>query len=161
MSIRMKVYFNVLAVITFIALMTYLLDGANSLNRVKSPLVDGTKTIIDQDQSGNFVTIGTINDTTTSMLIDTGATSVVVSEQIAERANLILVSQVEVVTVNGTTKGYTTIIKNLQIGNLSGENIEAVIVPSVQISHTLIGMSFLEKVDFEKYGSQLILRPQQ
>ncbi len=160
MSIRMKMYFNVLAVISFIALITYLLDRPKSLNSVRPPIVEGTKTIIEQDGSGNFIVMGTIDNISISMLIDTGASSVVVSEKMAERAGLSSDSQVEIATANGITKGYTAIIKNIQIGNLLGENVEAVIVPNLQISHALIGMSFLKKVNFEKYGSHLILTPQ-
>ena len=160
MSIRMKVYFNVLAVVFFIALMTYLLDRPKSLNSVRSPIVEGTKTIIEQDGSGNFIVMGTIDNISISMLIDTGASRVVVSEKMAEKAGLFSDSKVEVATANGITNGYTAVIKNIQIGNLLGENIEAVIVPNLRISHALIGMSFLKKVNFEKYGSQLILSPQ-
>ena len=53
-------------------------------------------------------------------------------------------------TANGASDGYLTIVRKIQIGNLQGENIDAVVVPNIEIPHVLVGMSFLKNINFEK-----------
>ena len=93
------------------------------------------------------------------MLIDTGASTIVVSKRLARKAGLTENARIRVVTANGVAEGYSSIVDVIQIGNLIGRNIEAIVVPNMQISHALIGMSFLENINFQKRRNQLILSP--
>jgi len=158
-TLPIKTWLNALAVISFLALMTYLLHEDQKVKTSHPPAIKGTKTFISQDELGNFITWGKIGDITSSMLIDTGASTLVLSEKLARKIGLSGKKRIKVATANGMTEGYLTVIKNIQIGNLKGENIEAIVVPNLGVPHVLVGMSFLETLNFEKKGSQLILQP--
>ena len=93
------------------------------------------------------------------MLIDTGASTLVVAESFALEIGLPKLRRVMVNTANGASEGYLTIVRRIQIGNLRGENIDAVVVPNIEIPHVLVGMNFLKNINFEKSGRQLILQP--
>ena len=78
------------------------------------------------------------------MLIDTGASTLVLSESFALKIGLPKLRQVMVNTANGASEGYLSIVRKIQIGNLEGKNIDAVVVPNIEIPHVLVGMSFLK-----------------
>ena len=158
-KLQAKTILNVLAVISFLGLMTYLLTAVQQNAISPTPLVIGTTTIVNQDPYGNYVTEGTIEGFDCSMLIDTGASTLVVAEAFALEIGLPKLRQVMVNTANGASEGYLTIVRKIQIGNLQGENIDAVVVPNIEIPHVLVGMSFLKTINFEKNGRQLILQP--
>ena len=158
-KLHAKTILNVLAVISFLGLMTYLLTADQQKVTTSVPLVLGTKTIINQDSHGNYVTEGTIEGFDCSMLIDTGASTLVVAESFALEIGLPKLRRVMVNTANGASEGYLTIVRRIQIGSLLGKNIDAVIVPNIEIPHVLVGMNFLKNINFEKSGRQLILQP--
>ena len=158
-EIQIKTFLNVLAVASFLGLMTYLLTSEKQKEMSSATLVQGRKTIITQDMNGNFVTNGTIDGVGSSMLIDTGASTLVITESLAQKIGLLKRGRVAVNTANGTSEGYLTVVKEIKIGNLLGKNINAVVVPNMDIPHVLIGMSFLKTINFEKNGRQLILLP--
>ena len=139
--------------------MTFLFSKRETHLDPQTPKIEGDTTIINQDQSGNFLALGVINDIPVSMLIDTGASTIVVSKRLARKAGLTENARIRVVTANGVAEGYSSIVDVIQIGNLIGRNIEAIVVPNMQISHALIGMSFLENINFQKRRNQLILSP--
>ena len=158
-KLETKTVLNALAVTSFLGLMTYLLTVEQQKAVSSTSLVQGTKTIINQDSYGNYIAKGTIEDFDCSMLIDTGASTLVLSESFALKIGLPKLRQVMVSTANGASQGYLSIVRKIQIGNLQGENIDAVVVPNIEIPHVLVGMSFLKNINFEKSGRQLILQP--
>ena len=158
-KLQAKTILNALAVTSFLGLMTYLLTVEQQKAVSSTSLVQGTKTIINQDSYGNYITEGTIEHFNCSMLIDTGASTLVLSESFALKIGLPKLRQVMVNTANGASEGYLSIVRKIQIGNLEGKNIDAVVVPNLEIPHVLVGMSFLKTVNFEKSGRQLILQP--
>ena len=77
-KLQAKTILNILAVISFLGLMTYLLTVKQQKIASSAPVVLGTKTYINQDSYGNYVTEGTIEGFDCSMLIDTGAATLVI-----------------------------------------------------------------------------------
>ena len=110
-----------------------------------------------QNNSGHYITTGTINSNPVVFLLDTGATQVSIPAHIAQTLNLDTYGQYPVQTANGTVTVYRTKIESLSIGNLHLYNISAHINPGMQSDEILLGMSALKKVEFSQSGKELTL----
>jgi aspartyl protease family protein len=111
-----------------------------------------------KSRSGHYIANGKINDQVVKLMVDTGATDVVVSEKIAKKAGIRKRRQVTIVTANGETKGWSANITSLQLGQIEERDVRAVIVPSLGDMHALLGMSFLERLTFAQTGNELIIK---
>jgi aspartyl protease family protein len=114
--------------------------------------------ILLQNKQGHYVARGTINDTSVTFLLDTGATQVSIPGHIAEQLGLIAQGNYRVQTANGTVTVYETDITQLSLGNIFLYNVAAHINPAMKTDQILLGMSALKQVDFYQTGQQLILR---
>ncbi len=113
-----------------------------------------------QNKHGHYITLGEINSKTVIFLLDTGATDVSIPKQVADKLNLISMDSYQVSTANGYTTVYRSIIKELNIGDISLYNVEANINPSMKSDEILLGMSALKQLDFHQSGKILTLREQ-
>ncbi|MCI0999706.1 MULTISPECIES: TIGR02281 family clan AA aspartic protease [Ochrobactrum] len=111
--------------------------------------------------NGHFEVNGRVNGARVHFLVDTGASSVVLSQQDAERAGLDTGSlnyNVPVMTANGTASAASITIANLQIGNIERQNIRAMVTKEGLMTGSLLGMNFLQTLGgFTVRGDQLIL----
>ncbi|RUX34883.1 TIGR02281 family clan AA aspartic protease, partial [Mesorhizobium sp. M4A.F.Ca.ET.050.02.1.1] len=95
--------------------------------------------------------------------IDTGATLVAINTSTARRAGISLNPSDfihEVNTANGAIKAAVVTVERLQIGKISVENVQAVVIDDRALQTNLIGMSFLQRL--QKYqvenGSLLLVQ---
>lgn len=107
---------------------------------------------------GHYVTAGEIDGQAVEFMLDTGATAVVVPDQIARRLGLEYGMPVDMQTANGVITGYLTKLRQVSVGDISLENISAYINPREQSDDVLLGMSFLKKIEFTQRRDTLILR---
>jgi len=114
--------------------------------------------ILKQNRQGHYVTKGTINETSVTFLLDTGATQVSIPAHIADKLQLESYGNYPVQTANGTVTVYRTKIDQLSIGNIFLYNVAAHINPAMKSDEILLGMSALKKVEFSQTGKQLTLR---
>ncbi|MGL1957796.1 MAG: retroviral-like aspartic protease family protein [Colwellia sp.] len=114
-----------------------------------------------QNRQGHYVTQGTINESSVTFLLDTGATQVSIPAHVADELQLISFGSYLVQTANGTVTVYKTQIDQLSIGNIFLYNVAAHINPAMESDEILLGMSALKKLDFSQTGKQLILRETQ
>lgn len=107
---------------------------------------------------GHFTTIGTINGQVSSFLVDTGATSVSISQVDAERLGLRYLYGKRIVTqtANGIVPAYVIELTSLRIGELELRHIEAIVVPG-PMSHVLLGNNFLNRFVMRRDGDQMTL----
>ena len=112
------------------------------------------------NKHGHYLTVGEINANPVLFLLDTGATDVSIPEQVANTLNLPRYNSYPVSTANGTTTVYRSVIKELNIGDISLYNVEANINPSMKSNQILLGMSALKQLEFHQSGKILILREQ-
>ncbi|MBB4230270.1 aspartyl protease family protein [Rhizobium mongolense] len=91
-----------------------------------------------------------INGRPVKGLIDTGATYVALNESLARRlgysANQ-LDFQYAVNTANGQTKAAHVTLDRMEIGGIRVQGVEAFVLKDDALSTTLIGMSFLKKLE--------------
>lgn len=114
--------------------------------------------ILKQNRQGHYVTKGTINETSVTFLLDTGATQVSIPAHIADQLQLDSYGSYPVQTANGRVTVYKTKIDQLSIGNIFLYNVAAHINPAMKNDEILLGMSALKQLDFQQTGKQLILR---
>jgi aspartyl protease family protein len=116
---------------------------------------------IARGQGGEFTLQARINGVNTPMVVDTGATLVVLTQETARAAGLpleLLVYNVDLETAGGRTKAARLTLDRLAIGNLVERSVPALIVPHGQMKTNLLGMSFLDRLEsFEVRPDRLVL----
>lgn len=111
---------------------------------------------------GEFALQATINGVNTPMIIDTGATSVMLSYETAKAIGLpveLLAYNTDVETVSGRARAARLTLDRLAIGKLVERSVPALIVPRGLMKTNLLGMSFLDRLEsWEVRADKLKLR---
>jgi aspartyl protease family protein len=117
---------------------------------------------ISRGQGGEFAISARINGVATPMVIDTGATSVVLTYETAKAAGLpleLLDYDVDLETAGGHTKAARLTLDRLAIGKLVERSVPALVVPHGKMKTNLLGMSFLDRLEsWEVHADNLMLR---
>lgn len=117
---------------------------------------------IARGQGGEFALQAKINGVVAPMVIDTGATSVVLTYETAKAAGLpleLLEYDVDLETASGHTKAARLTLDRLAIGKLVERSVPALVVPHGQMKTNLLGMSFLDRLEsWEVRADSLMLR---
>jgi aspartyl protease family protein len=111
---------------------------------------------------GDFAVTAHINGAKIPMVLDTGASSVVLTQRAAKAAGLpieVLNYTVNVDTANGRTRAAPVTLDRLAIGGLIERAVPALVVQPGQLKNNLLGMTFLNRLDsWEVRGNRLQLR---
>ncbi len=110
-----------------------------------------------RNRYGHYVVTGEINGREVNFLLDTGATDVVVPEDVANVIGLQRGRQGTAMTANGRVTIYDTNISSLRIGDIYLRDVNASINPSMSGS-ILLGMSALGQIEFTQSGNTLTLK---
>ncbi|WP_428622939.1 retropepsin-like aspartic protease family protein [Sedimenticola sp.] len=113
------------------------------------------------DAKGSYNTVGSINGRMVDMLVDTGATSVAMSEVEARRLGIpyrVRGEKTGVRTASGFARAYSVTLDEVQVGELALQNVEAVVVEGNSPHRVLLGMSFLSRVKMEHKGALMVLQ---
>jgi aspartyl protease family protein len=116
---------------------------------------------IPRASNGEFAVQARINGVATAMVVDTGATSVVLTYETAKAVGLpleLLDYNVDVQTAGGHTKAARLWLDRMAIGKLVERSVPALVVPHGQMKTNLLGMSFLDRLEsFEVRADHLVL----
>ena len=112
---------------------------------------------LQRGRSGHYTAPGTINGRAVNFLLDTGATDVAVSADLARKLGLRFGPQISLQTANGVVRGNLTRLGEVGLGGITLSNIRATIGPDLG-SDVLLGMSFLGKLDWQQSGDELLLK---
>ena len=107
-------------------------------------------TELQADKSGHFVTDADINGRNVRVLVDTGATVVALSYEDASSVGLrpgSLVFNVPVSTANGVAQAARVKLDQVSIDGIEVEDVEGLVLPQGALRGTLLGMSFLSRLD--------------
>jgi aspartyl protease family protein len=111
---------------------------------------------------GHFVARADIDGAGITMLVDTGASTVVLKPADAERAGIDLKSlafTVPVQTANGATFAAPVRLRSISIGGIAQRDVEALVAKPGSLKESLLGMSFLRRLrSYEFSGEFLTLR---
>ena len=105
---------------------------------------------IARGRAGEFALHAKINGVKAPMVIDTGATSVVLTWETAKAIGLpleMLEYNVDVETAGGHTKAARLTLDRLAVGHLVEKSVPALVVPRGQMKANLLGMSFLDRLE--------------
>ncbi|MGE0483266.1 MAG: TIGR02281 family clan AA aspartic protease [Gammaproteobacteria bacterium] len=154
----------VLAVAALIGLLTWLFaerlaERRNPNRDVLSSVTDGgvARVVLVRNRAGHYVASGRIEDVDAEFIVDTGATDVAVSVEVAAAAGLRRGRPRAVATANGQAIAYATRIGRIALGEIVERDVPATIVPNMGDIEVLLGMSFLSRLDFRQRGDRLEL----
>ena len=105
---------------------------------------------VQRGQGGEYALRAKINGVAAPMVIDTGATSVVLTWETAKAIGLpleMLDYNVDVETAGGHTKAARLTLDRLAVGPLVEKSVPALVVPRGQMKTNLLGMSFLDRLE--------------
>jgi aspartyl protease family protein len=96
------------------------------------------------------------------MVLDTGASSVVLTRDDAKAAGLpleVLEYTVPIDTANGRARAAPVTLDRIAIGGLEERSVEALVAQPGQLKTSLLGMSFLNRLQsWEVSGDRLVLK---
>lgn len=123
--------------------------------------LDGRRVSVAADPAGHFFVDARMNGRTVRAMIDTGATTVALTEATARRIGIRPgrgdFTQ-PVATANGIVKAAPVAVAEVRIGTIVVRNVEAVVVPGDSLSIDLLGMSYLGRLaKFESAGGRFVL----
>ncbi len=113
--------------------------------------------ILKANRQGHYLVSGTINEKPVDFLLDTGATDVAISLNLAQQLELKKGLRGIASTANGNVIVYATRIQRLQIGGIILYDVPASINPGMD-DFILLGMSALRQVEFIQRDNVLTLR---
>ncbi len=113
-------------------------------------------------RGGDFAVAAQVNGARVPMVLDTGASSVVLTQDAAKAAGLplaMLTYTVNVDTANGRTRAAPVTLDRLAIGGLTERAVPALVAQAGELKHNLLGMSFLNRLQsWEVRGNTLRMR---
>jgi aspartyl protease family protein len=122
----------------------------------------GTAVEIARARGGEFQIGAQVNDARLAMVLDTGASAVVLTQEAAKAAGLpieVLNYDVTVETANGRTRAASVTLDRLAVGSIVERAVPALIAKPGQLKTNLLGMSFLNRLQsWEVRGDKLVLR---
>ena len=113
-------------------------------------------------RGGDFMAQAEVNGAAVNMLIDTGASSVVLTQEAAKAANLpldLLKYDVAIETASGRTHAAAVVIDRIAVGGILERRVPALVSAPGELKTSLLGMSFLNRLkSFEIGGGRLLMR---
>jgi aspartyl protease family protein len=150
---------------------TFRMELRDVADRVMSELIPGrvaTRSVnnveISRGRAGDFQVAAQINGVRISMILDTGASAVVLTQEAAKAAGLpleVLSYDVAVDTANGRTRAAAVTLDRITVGGIVERSVPALIAQPGQLRRSLLGMSFLNRLEsWEVRGDKLVMRGQ-
>jgi aspartyl protease family protein len=111
---------------------------------------------------GHFTATTEVNGKSISMIVDTGASTIVLTPEDAKKAGIDvsgLTYRVPVITANGRTVAARIRLNEVAIGPLDRKEVDALVAQPGALTQSLLGMSFLSRLrSYEFSGDFLTLR---
>ena len=126
-------------------------------------IADSGRTVaLARAQSSDFQITTDINGHSIPMILDTGASSVVLTNEAAKAVGLpveVIKYTVNIATANGHTKAAEVTLDRVAVGSIVERAVPALIAQPGQLKTSLLGMSFLNRLQsWEVRGDKLVLR---
>jgi aspartyl protease family protein len=130
---------------------------------VPGRIADNGRTVaLARAQSSDFQVTTDINGHSIPMILDTGASAVVLTSEAAKAVGLpveVIKYNVNIATANGYAKAAEVTLDRVAIGSIVERSVPALIAQPGQLKTSLLGMSFLNRLQsWEVRGDRLVLR---
>jgi aspartyl protease family protein len=118
----------------------------------------GKQIVLTADGAGHFFTAGTINGKAVRFVVDTGATTVALSQDEADRLGLDYKSGQRGLTrtANGVAPFYRVALASLRIGDVQVYNVDATVSPAA-MPFILLGNSYLTRFQMKRENDVMTL----
>ncbi len=115
--------------------------------------------MITADDRGQFVTDGQVNGMPIRFAVDTGATMISLPASEARRLGLDYRKGTRILmnTANGVAVAYRLKLDTVRVGEVTVNNVDAVVMDGEGLSVGLLGMSFLKRMDIKREGEIMTL----
>ncbi len=113
------------------------------------------------DSRGMYRTTGTINGFAVMFLVDTGASSIAMNSQQAQRMGIDYRLRGEprrVSTASAVVPAYGLTLKQVTVGELAFNQIDAVVIEGNQPTEILLGMSYLNRLEISHRNGAMVLK---
>ncbi len=162
-----------LVILVFMAGYEYRYELQDVASRVSGGVIPGSPlSITDGDgraivtlrqrMDGHFEANVGVNGRTITTIVDTGATSTVLTAADAERAGFdpsALVFNIPVSTANGTANAARVVADEFAVGGIVRRNLPLLVAESGRLDQSLLGMNFIGTLSgFDVRGDRLVLR---
>ncbi|MCP8900169.1 retropepsin-like aspartic protease family protein [Gilvimarinus xylanilyticus] len=111
-------------------------------------------------RGGHYEVAGRINGVAVDFMVDTGATSIAMNSQQAQRLgiNYLAGDQTRVSTANGIATAYRVWLDKVSVGSVEVKHVEAVVIVGRSPHVILLGNSYLSLVDMSTDNGVLVLQ---
>lgn len=162
-----------LIILVLVAGYQYRYELQDVANRVTAGLVPGsplsimdanggTTVMLDKLPNGHFEAETVVNGKTVRMMVDTGATTTVLTTRDAGRAGIdtsALNYQVPVSTANGQALAARIVLDDISVGAIARRKVPVLVASEGMLEQSLLGMNFIGTLSgFEIRGDRMILR---
>jgi aspartyl protease family protein len=163
----------ILIIVVLSGLYVFRHDAQNIASRLSAGLIPGRAAVV-TDADGNSTTVlymgrnghyradVTVDGRTVPMMVDTGASTIALSFEDAERLGLnpgALDFSYTVMTANGPARTAYTTLPVVSVGSIQRTNLRAAIAERGKLGESLLGMNFLGSLSaFTFSGDELRLR---
>jgi aspartyl protease family protein len=122
------------------------------------PTSSGSRIVLAAGPGGHFLADGRINGQQVRFIVDTGATSVAISEREAQRLRLPYKEgrQTMTGTANGAVPTWQIKLPSVRIGDVEVRDVDASVLPA-DMPFILLGNSFLDRFQMKRENEQMTL----
>jgi aspartyl protease family protein len=128
--------------------------------------VKAKEVMIRPDVRGNYLTQGLINGKRVDFLVDTGASSIALSQSLAKSLGInyqLNATKIKVKTASAIVDAYQVKFDNVAIEGIKLTNVDGIVIPDSQPianqkEFALLGMSFLGRLELEQKQNLMLLR---
>ncbi len=117
----------------------------------------GNKITLPMGSGGHFMANGSVNGKAIQFMVDTGATTVALGINDAQRMGIDYQKgqPVRMSTANGTALGWRVVLNSVRVGEVEIYDVEAVVGPSMPFA--LLGNSFLSRFSMNRTSDVMVL----
>jgi aspartyl protease family protein len=118
----------------------------------------GSRIVLTESGGGHFMSAGQINGRAVQFMIDTGATTIAMSMQDAERAGIRYKQgqPMQMSTANGVTAAFHIKLDSVRVGDVEVYGVDAVVIPQ-PMPFVLLGNSFLSRFQMKRDNNVMTL----
>ncbi|MGB6427133.1 MAG: TIGR02281 family clan AA aspartic protease [Methyloceanibacter sp.] len=160
--------------LALVALYSYRDDLLPIVGRLAGEIIPGSAMVVEESPNGpaevrirkrldgHFTAKVEVNGKSVSMIVDTGASTIVLRPEDAAKAGIDvsrLSFTVPVLTANGRTVAARVRLESVALGPLTRQQVEALVAEPHALTQSLLGMSYLSRLrSYEFSGDFLTLR---
>lgn len=114
-----------------------------------------------RNPAGMYSTVGSINGLPVPFLVDTGATQIAMNSAQARRLGIdyrVIGKRSAVTTASGREPAWLVMLDTVKVGDLKLLNVSGIVIEGEQPEVTLLGMSFLGRLEITNSGHLMTLR---